>query len=267
MLSLLNYEFMQRAFLAVIAMCLFSPILGLFLILRRQSLLSDTLSHVSLAGLAIGLFIAWSPTLMTIVVVIFAAIFLEYLRTIYQSFMELGTAILMSTGLALAMVVMSKTSSSGVSIERYLFGSIITISTQEVISLFITAILIILLAIIFIKQMYIMTFDESIAHTDGVNVRLYSVVFNIVTGIAISLMIPAVGALLVSTIIILPSAIALNLGKSFKSVIAFGIVISLLGMVAGIFISYYAETPASATITLIFVSIFLLTNLIKKIIK
>ncbi|WP_238600008.1 metal ABC transporter permease, partial [Streptococcus suis] len=99
-LSVFQYDFMQRAFLAIIAMSLFSPILGVFLILRRQSLMSDTLSHVSLAGVAFGLVLGISPTLSTVLVVIVAAVFLEYLRTIYKNFMEIGTAILMSTGLA-----------------------------------------------------------------------------------------------------------------------------------------------------------------------
>ena len=104
MLNLFSYDFMQRAFLAVIAMSLFSPILGTFLILRRQSLMSDTLSHVSLAGVAFGLVLGLSPTLTTVLVVIVAAVFLEYLRTIYKNFMEIGTAILMSTGLAISLM-------------------------------------------------------------------------------------------------------------------------------------------------------------------
>ena len=106
--SFLNYEFMQRAFLAVIAMSLFAPILGVFLILRRQSLMSDTLSHVSLAGVAFGVVLGLSPTLSTILIVLVAAVFLEYLRTIYKNFMEIGTAILMSTGLAVSLIIMSR---------------------------------------------------------------------------------------------------------------------------------------------------------------
>lgn len=265
MLKILNYEFMQMALLAVVAMSLFAPIIGTFLILRRQSLLSDTLSHVSLAGVSIGILLGMSPTWATILVVIVAAIFLEYLRTIYKNFMELGTAILMSSGLAIAMIVMSKSNSSSVSLEQYLFGSVVTISKEQVISLFVLAILIICLAILFIKPLYIMTFSEDIAYSEGLNVRLVSILFNIVVGIAIALMIPAVGALLVSTIIILPASIAFHIGKSFKSVMLTGILICIFGMIAGVFASYFIETPASATITIIFITIFLITNIIKKI--
>lgn len=268
MFELFTYDFMQRAFWAVIAMSLFAPVLGTFLILRRQSLMSDTLSHVSLAGVAFGLILGISPTITTIIVVIVAAIFLEYLRTIYKSFMEIGTAILMSTGLAISLIVMSKgKSSSSMSLEQYLFGSIVTISTEQVISLFVIAAIVLTLTFLFIRPMYILTFDEDTAFVDGLPVRTMSILFNIVTGVAIALMIPAAGALLVSTIMVLPAGIALRIGKNFKSVILIASLIGFLGMIAGLYISYYAETPASASVTIIFVGLFLLVNLFKKMMK
>lgn len=259
--SIWQYDFMQRAFLAIVAMSLFTPILGIFLILRRQSLMSDTLSHVSLAGVAFGLVLGISPTVSTMVVVLIAAVFLEYLRTIYKSFMEIGTAILMSTGLAVSLVVMNKGGSrSSMSLEQYLFGSIVTISQEQVIALFVIALLVLVLTALFLRPMYILTFDEDTAFVDGLPVRAMSIAFNMVTGVAIALMIPAAGALLVSTIMVLPAAIALRLGRSFTSVMGLGVLIGFIGMVGGLFISYYAETPASASITLIFISIFLLVH-------
>ena len=236
MFNLLSYDFMQRAFLAVIAMSLFSPVLGTFLILRRQSLMSDTLSHVSLSGVAFGLVLGISPTISTIVIVLIAAVFLEYLRTVYKSFMEIGTAILMSTGLAVSLIVMSKgKSSSSMSLDQYLFGSIVTISQEQVIGLFVIAAVVLILTFLFLRP--------------------------------IALMIPAAGALLVSTIMVLPASIALRLGKNFSSVMILASVIGFLGMVAGLYISYYAETPPSASITIIFVVVFLVVSLLKRFIK
>ena len=268
MFNLLSYDFMQRAFLAVIAMSLFSPVLGTFLILRRQSLMSDTLSHVSLSGVAFGLVLGISPTISTIVIVLIAAVFLEYLRTVYKSFMEIGTAILMSTGLAVSLIVMSKgKSSSSMSLDQYLFGSIVTISQEQVMGLFVIAAVVLILTFLFLRPMYILTFDEDTAFVDGLPVRTMSILFNMVTGVAIALMIPAAGALLVSTIMVLPASIALRLGKNFSSVMILASVIGFLGMVAGLYISYYAETPPSASITLIFVVVFLLVSLLKRFIK
>ena len=266
--EILTYDFMQRALLAVAAISLFAPILGLFLILRRQSLMSDTLSHVSLAGVAFGVLLGISPTWTTLLVVTLAAVVLEYLRTVYRHYMEIATAILMSMGLALSLIVMSKAgSSSNVSLEQYLFGSIITISFEQVVALFAIAAIVLILTVCFIRPMYILTFDEDTAFVDGLPVRLMSVLFNVVTGVAIALTIPAAGALLVSTIMVLPASIAMRLGKSFKTVITLGILIGFVGMVSGIFISYLAETPASATITMIFIAIFLLVGLLNRLIK
>ncbi|EHJ51644.1 metal ABC transporter permease [Streptococcus macacae] len=266
--NILSYDFMQRALLAVVAISMFAPILGLFLILRRQSLMSDTLSHVSLAGVAFGILLGISPTWTTLVVVTIAAVVLEYLRTVYRHYMEIATAILMSMGLAISLIVVSKSgSASNVSLEQYLFGSIITISLEQVIALFVIAVLVLLLTIFFIRPMYILTFDENTAFVDGLPTRLMSVSFNIVTGIAVSLMIPAAGALLVSTIMVLPASIAMRLGKSFKTVIWLGVLIGFMGMVSGIFISYLAETPASATITMIFICIFIFVSLLDKVLK
>ena len=260
MLDILSYDFMQRAVMAVVAISIFAPILGIFLILRRQSLMSDTLSHVSLAGVAFGVVLGISPTITTIIVVVLAAILLEYLRVVYKHYMEISTAILMSLGLALSLIIMSKsTSSSNMSLEQYLFGS--TISMEQVFALFVIAVIILVLTILFIRPMYILTFDEDTAFVDGLPVRLMSVLFNIVTGVAIALTIPAAGALLVSTIMVLPASIAMRLGKNFKTVILLGIVIGFSGMLSGIFLSYFFETPASATITMIFISIFLIVSL------
>lgn len=262
--ELLSYGFMQRAILAVVAMSLFAPILGLFLILRRQSLMSDTLSHVSLAGVASGLALGLSPTWTTLAVVVLAALLLEYLRTVYHHHMEIATAILMSSGLALSLIIMSKIDSgSSLSLDQYLFGSIITISQEQVWSLFILAFLILLLTLCFIRPMYILTFDEDTALVDGLPVKLMSSLFNVVTGVAIALMIPAAGALLVSTIMVLPASIALRLGRSFRQVLALSLAISFLGMVGGLLLSYEWETPASATITMVLVSFFLVVSLVK----
>lgn len=261
--EVLTYDFMQRALLAVVAISLFAPILGIFLILRRQSLMSDTLSHVSLAGVAVGVLLGVNPTWTTILVVSLAAIVLEYLRTVYKHYMEISTAILMSLGLALSLMIMSKAQgTSSVSLDQYLFGSIITISQEQVVALFAIAMTVLVLTFLFIRPMYLLTFDEDTAFVDGLPVRLMSIAFNIVTGVAIALMIPAAGALLVSTIMVLPASIAMRLGNSFRSVIGYGIGIGFIGMVSGIFLSYWWETPASATITMIFIALFLLTSLL-----
>ncbi|MDN6385935.1 MAG: metal ABC transporter permease, partial [Alkalibacterium sp.] len=100
------YGFMQRAFQASILISLIAPVLGLFLILRRQSLMADTLSHVSLAGVALGLLLGYDPTWINILVIVIAAISLEYLRKVYRTYSEISIAILMSGVMAVALFLM-----------------------------------------------------------------------------------------------------------------------------------------------------------------
>lgn len=264
MLDILSYDFMRNALLAATAISIFSPLLGVFLVLRRQSLMSDTLSHVSLAGVAFGILLSWNPTITTLIVVVLASVFLEYLRTIYKNYMEIATAILMSAGLATALLVLnSSKGATNVSLDQYLFGSIITITVPQVIMLFVMAIFVLICFALFLRPLYVMTFDEDTAFVDGLPVRLISILFNIVTGIAIALMIPAAGALLVSAIMVLPASIGMRIGKSFKSVLTWSVIISFIGLNAGIIASYYLNAPASAAITLILIVLFLLTSAIK----
>src|SRR5699024_4165402 len=127
------YGFMQRAFQASTLIAIIAPILGLTLILRRQSLLADTLSHVSLAGVALGMLIGVNPTITTIFVVILVAVGMEYLRTVFRGYSEISIAILMSTGMAVALVLMSLVSGQQTtSIEQFLFGSIVTIDQEQI---------------------------------------------------------------------------------------------------------------------------------------
>ena len=216
-MALLSYEFMRRAFLAAIFIAGIAPMLGVFLVIRRQSLMADTLSHVSLAGVALGFFLNLNPTGTTLLVVVVAAIIMEYLQNMYSSYSEISIAILMAAGLAIALVLMSLApGNSAVSIQSYLFGSIVTITWQQVIFLGILFVLVGILFLLFKRPMYVLTFDEDIAAVDGLPVRMMSMIFNVVTGVAIAIMIPIAGALLISAIMVLPAAIGMRVGKSFN---------------------------------------------------
>lgn len=267
MMQLLSYEFMRRAFLAALFIAGIAPMLGVFLVIRRQSLMADTLSHVSLAGVALGFFLNLNPTLTTMLVVVLAAILLEYLRTMFRSYSEISIAILMAGGLALALVLMNLSDgSSATSIQSYLFGSIVTITQEQVTFLGILFIVTAVLFVLFKRPMYVLTFDEDSAFVDGLPIHLMSMLFNVLTGIAIAVMIPIAGALLISAIMVLPAAIGMRVGKSFDVVILISVVIGLVGMLSGLTSSYYLDTPPGATITLVFIALFLVINLVRQIV-
>ena len=264
-MALLSYEFMRRALIAAVLIAGIAPVLGVFLVIRRQSLMADTLSHVSLAGVALGFFLHINPTLTTVIVVVIAAVVLEYLRSIYKTYTEIATAILMSGGLALALILMKLSEgSSTLSMQSYLFGSIITITKEQVLLLAVLFVISFIALLLFKKPMYVLTFDEETAHVDGLPTRFMSIVFNALTGVAIAVMIPIAGALLISAIMVLPAAISMRLGKSFNLVILISVLIGLIGMIGGLTTSFYMDTPPGATITLIFIVLFLIVSLLRR---
>lgn len=262
------YGFMQRAFQSAFLIAVIAPILGLFLVLRRQSLMADTLSHISLAGIALGLFLNINPTFMTLVVVVIAAVIIEYLSMLYKSYSEISIAILMSAGMSVALVLMSLSSGgSTTTIQQYLFGSIVTISQQQIYLLVALFVIVVGLFLVFRRPMYVLTFDEDTAFTAGLPARMMSILFNVITGVTIAVVMPIAGALLVSAIMILPAAIAMRISKSFYWVILAGILVGIVGMFSGLTVSYQWGTPPGATITLVFIVIFILTTGIMKIVQ
>lgn len=258
------HGFMQRAFLASLSISIIAPILGLLLILRRQSLMADTLSHVSLAGVALGLLLGVNPTWTNIFIIMILAVILEYLRTIYRSYSELSVALLMSAGMAIALFLMSlDQAKTSVNITQFLFGSIVTISQEQLILLVGLSAIVALLYVIFRKPLYVLMFDEDTAFTAGLPIKRISILFNALTGVTIAVAMPIVGALLVSAIIILPAAIALRISDCFNGVILIGIFIAISGMNSGLILSYHYNTPPGASITLVFIAIFGLTLITK----
>lgn len=258
---------MRQAFQASFLISLIAPILGLFLILRSQTLLADTLSHISLVGVALGLLLGISPTWMNLLVVVVASVLLEYLRSVYKSYSEISIAMMMSGGMALALVLMSFNDSSAMSLNNFLFGSIVTITNEQIWFLLGITIVIILLYIFFKRPMFVLTFDEETAFTAGLPIKAMSLAFNIITGMTIAIMMPIVGALLVAAILILPAAISMRLSKSFNGVILIGILVAMFGMFGGLITSYYVDTPPGATITLIYLAVFFIMMLGEKAFK
>lgn len=271
-MEMLQFDFIQRALIAGLAISCMTPILGLLLILRRQSMMADTLSHISLAGVALGLLLRWELNFVTLVVVVIASLLMEYLRTVYRDFSDVSVGIMMAGGMSVALVLMNLSRNAvNVKIEQFLFGSILLISSAEVNLLIGLAITVIGCYLIFRKPLYVMSFDEATAHTAGLPVKLMSIILSVVTGVAISVMMPIVGALLVSALIVIPSATAIKVARSFTSTILIGVVINVIGIISGLTASYYWNTPPGASITLIFVLVFIcltaMQYIISKVIK
>lgn len=264
---MLGYEFMQRAFWAGGLIGLIGPLLGVYLMLRRQVLMADTLSHVSLAGVALGSVLGWNPALSGFVVAVAGGLIIEQLRRSYRTYSELPVAIIMTSGLALAVVLMSLKQNLTKSFSSYLFGSIVAVSDTQLKLIAVVAAAGLLYFIILRRPLYSLTFDEETAAISGVHTGWLSFSFAVLTGMTVAAAMPVVGVLLVSALIVLPASIALRMASGFTAAIIISVSVGLTGVFSGLTASYYINTPPGGTIALILLVFLLLAIAVQKLVR
>ena len=263
-MEMLHYDFMQRAFCAGGIIALLASVLGVYLMLRRQALMADMLSHVSLAGVAGGAYLHIDPTLTGFVVAVLGAIAVEYVRRSYKTYSEISIAIIMVGGLSSAVVLMSLDQSINKGFTSYLFGSVVAVTKAEMLLMIIVAVVGLAFFYLFRRPLYQISFDEETAKTNGLPVKWISLCFSVLTGMIVAAAMPIVGVLLVSSLIILPAALAIRIAPSFTAAIYISMLIGITGVFSGLTASYQLSTPPGGTIALILL-VFLISGIsIKK---
>lgn len=263
MIDLFQYSFMVRGFEAGIIIAIIAPLIGIFLVLRRYSLIADTLSHVSLAGVAIGLLLKVNPLITAVIAAVISSVAIERLRISKRIFGESALSIFLSGSLALAIVLIGIAGGFGVDLFSYLFGSITTVKQSDVFIIAILGILVIVAVIAFYKELVYVTIDEEAAKLSGVPTKFINILLIILSAFTVALSIPIVGVLMISALIVIPVISALLLRKSFLYTIFYAEGFSLFSVIAGIISSFYLNIPASGAIVLITLIIFVSTLLLK----
>jgi len=247
LLDIFTYSFMQRAFVVGNIIAIICPLIGVFLVLKRLSLIGNTLSHVALTGVAIGMILGIYPIYTALTVSILAAVGIEKLRKDYKDYAELSLSIILATGLGLATILISLSNNNS-GIFSYLFGSISMVTIQDVLTVIPLAVVIIGVILYFYYGFFFLAFNESDAKLAGVPVKVLNILFMILVSITVSLSMRIIGGLLVSSLITLPVAGSLQLAKSFKETIIYSISLSLLAVNTGLFISFYYDLASGGTI-------------------
>lgn len=263
-MAMLGYEFMQRAFWAGGMIGVIGPVLGVFLMLRRQVLMADTLSHVSLAGVALGSFLKLNPALSGFAMAMIGALVIEQLRRVYRTYTEVPIAIIMTSGLALSVVLMSLNQNLSKSFSSYLFGSIVAVSDTQLRLIAVVAAVGMIFFVGLRRPLYNFAFDEETAAVTGMRVSLLSFLFAVFTGMTVAAAMPVVGVLLVSALIVLPASIALRMATGFLAAMGIAVVVGLSGVFSGLAASYYLNTPPGGTIALILLGFLIMAVIFQK---
>lgn len=261
-MSMLEYSFMQRAFLTGILLAVITPLIGMTIVLKRMSMIGDALSHASLAGVALGLILGINPVAGGMCVCVTAALTMEGIRRKLPRYAEMSTAIVMSAGIGLA-GVLSGAGESGANLNSFLFGSIVSISRQEMLFVCGISLLVLLAVLLLYKELFYIGFDETAARISGVPVKQINFIFTVLTALTVSVATRTVGALIVSSMLVIPIACGMQIGRSYRAVLAGGVLIAVLTTIAGLTLAYYTGLKPGGTIVLLEVGCFVLLLAVK----
>lgn len=256
MFDLFNYGFAVRGFEAGVIIGLIAPLIGIFLVLRRYSLIADTLAHVSLAGIAVGFLLQLNPILTAMVSTVLSSVVIERLRISKKVYGESALAIFLSGSLALAVVLISLAHGFNVGLLNYLFGSIVTVRQTDLYIIGALGALVATSLFLFYKELVYITFDEESAQVSGIPTRFINTLLIILAALTVSLSIPIVGVLLISALMVIPVVTALQFRQSFTKTIMIAELVSLFSVVTGIFASFYLNLSTGGTIVLISLLVF-----------
>lgn len=261
--DILQYGFMQRALLSAVAISIICSIVGLFLVLKRHSLFGDALAHVAFGGIALGLFTGVYPILTAYVVAILSAVGVNKLRESTKIPPDSSIAVLLTSGLAIGVILISISGGFTLDLFSFLFGNILLVSNEDLIMILITDAIVVPIIYVLYKRLMLIVFDENQAKVSGLNVTWVNTLFIVLASITIIASIRLVGVLLISSLIVIPNITALLLGKGFKKTIFISCAISVFSVVFGIVASYYVNLVPSGTIVLTMVSMFIVTIIVK----
>lgn len=270
--SILRFEFLQNAFAAGIIIGVIAPLLGVFIVVRRLSLISDALSHVTLSGIAFSLllgkyspfFYTLNPLYMGIAFSVTGALFIEKLRTVYKQFQDLAVPIILSTGIGLSAIFVSLADGFNRDLMGYLFGSVSAVTRSDLWTIVGISVLVLVVVIGLYKELFLLSFDEEHAKASGIPAKTVHFIFIVLVALVIAASMRIVGILLVSALITLPVAASIRIAKGFKQTIFYSILFGEVSVLGGLTLSYYLDIAPGGTIVMIAVMILLLTIGLKK---
>lgn len=271
--GILHYEFLQNAFLTGIVIGIVAPLLGVFIVVRRLSLIADALSHVTLAGIALSLLLEKkisgfqiSPLYMGMTFSVAGSLFIEKLRSVYKHYQELAIPIILSSGIGLGVIFISLANGFNTDLFSYLFGSVSAVSRTDLWIIIFISVAVIALIILFYKELFLLSFDEEHAKASGIPAKTVHFLFIVMVALVIAASMRIVGILLVSSLMTLPVAASIRIAKGFKQTIVLSILFGEISVLGGLTLSYYMDLAPGGTIVMIAVLILVITIMLKKLI-
>ncbi|HET9411906.1 MAG TPA: metal ABC transporter permease [Candidatus Saccharimonadales bacterium] len=264
MLDIFSFSFMVRALIAGLIIAVVVPVLGSFLVARRYSLIADSLAHVSLTGVGAGLLAGVMPIAFAVPVTVAGALILEWLRQKQRISGEIALAILMSSGLALAVVLANLAQGLNADFSSYLFGSITTTTQTDLVILAVAATVVLTVITLNYRTLLYIAFDEDGARIAGYKVSLLNYTLAAMTAVIVVLSLQVVGGLLMSALLVMPVVAASRFADSFLLTIVIAILFAALAVISGLVVAFYLGIAAGGSIVLAALALLIGSLALKK---
>ncbi|TXS08860.1 metal ABC transporter permease [Streptomyces sp. wa22] len=257
MLEFLNPPFMQRALIAAVLVGITAPAIGIYLVQRRQALMGDGIGHVAMTGVGLGFLLSTNPVWMATLVAVAGSVVMELIRWYGRTRGDIALAMLFYGGMAggVMLINLSDTGSNA-NLTSFLFGSLSTVSEEDVIAIVALAAFVVLVTVGLRRQLFAVSQDEEFARVTGLPVRALNLLVAVTAAITVTVAMRVVGLLLVSALMVVPVAAAQQIAKSFKVTFVLAVVIGTAVTLAGTVTSYYQDVPPGATIVLLAIAAF-----------
>lgn len=265
--SIFTYEFLQNAFLAGILIGFIAPLLGVFVVVRRLSLIADALSHVTLAGIAASLLLekkvlgmsGLNPIYLGMGFSVAGSLFIEKLRGVYKHFQELAIPIILSAGVGLSVIFISLADGFNTDLFNYLFGSVSAVTRTDLWVIISIAAFVLIVVFTLYKELFLLSFDEEHAAASGIHSKWIHFIFILTVALVIAASMRIVGILLVSSLMTLPVAASIRIAKGFKQAIFFSVLFGEISVIIGLVLAYQLDLAPGGTIVMLSVLILVLT--------
>lgn len=257
-MEFLTPPFMQRALIAAVLVGITAPAIGIYLVQRRQALMGDGIGHIAMTGVGLGFLLSTNPVWMATLVAVAGSVVMELIRWYGHTRGDIALAMLFYGGMAggVMLINLSETGSNA-NLTSFLFGSLSTVSEEDVTAIVVLAAFVVLITVALRRQLFAVSLDEEFARVTGLPVRALNLLVAVTAAVTVTVAMRVVGLLLVSALMVVPVAAAQQIAKSFKVTFVLAVAIGTAVTLAGTVTSYYQDVPPGATIVLLAIAVFI----------
>ncbi len=268
--SIVRYEYLQNAYIIGILIGIIAPLIGAYVVIKKQGLIVEGISHITLSGISFSMFfttfsgIRINPMYFGVIFALFGSYLIEKIGEVFKDYKEISIPIAVSSAASFTALFISLSGGFATDLTSYLFGSILTTTKFEIIVMAIALAFVLVTMKNYYYKIICFSIDEDYCKFSNINVKTYKIIFTILIATVVSISIKAVGMMLIGSLVILPISTASKIAKSFKSTLITAIVISELSVLLGLVVAFYLPIPSGATIVLTNLLIFVTILFLKK---